>query len=105
MRFHNRSLFKLVEKDVTIHVVVDVHNLPILKIDPVSLEEVYRVVIDQGHHRRCFQLAFEDCDVISRVVITIHFLLLVRNVEFANIFKANSCSQHHLKLLCVVALP
>jgi len=56
---------------VAIHVVIYIHNLPVSEVDPVSIDILVIGVIYERHLGWCFHLAFEDCDMIAGVIISI----------------------------------
>lgn len=56
------------EKGISLHKVVEINELPVLEVQSVSEQVLLVRVVDEGHSRRGFQLAFEHSNVVPRVV-------------------------------------
>jgi len=54
---------------ITLHVVIEVHQAPIPKVDPVGHHVLIKSMVDHGKLWWCFQLTFEDCNVVMRVFV------------------------------------
>ena len=93
-----------VEECVTLHKVVNIDDPPMFKIHSICFEKFFMVVIDQRQSRWLFQLAFKNGNMITGVIFTVKFALIVRNVELANILKANRCSEKHLAMFGLFGL-